>query len=149
MTGAPAFVRNARLDILAANALGYALYSEVFVDPARPASLVRFAFLDPRAKTFYPDWEVTASNSIALLRTAAALRRGPSSDDNLSCSPTGPRHTSAPIWCSTTDSRGAACTLNSSAHGSHLRALGLTWVLGPPTQHYPLLGGSHFPGTAP
>ena len=36
MTEAPAFVRNARLDFLAANALGYALYSEVFVDPAVP-----------------------------------------------------------------------------------------------------------------
>jgi hypothetical protein len=71
MTGAPAFVRNARLDILAANALGYALYSEVFVDPARPANLDRFAFLDPRATTFYPDWELTANNSVALLRTEA------------------------------------------------------------------------------
>ena len=38
MTGAPAFVRNARLDILAANALGYALYSEVVVNPVRPAA---------------------------------------------------------------------------------------------------------------
>jgi hypothetical protein len=71
MAGAPAFVRNARLDILAANALGYALHSQVFVDPARPANLARFAFLDPRAKTFYPDWDVTASNSVALLRTEA------------------------------------------------------------------------------
>ena len=32
MTGAPAFLRNGRLDILAANRLGYALYSEVFTD---------------------------------------------------------------------------------------------------------------------
>jgi transcriptional regulator with XRE-family HTH domain len=71
MTEAPAFVRNARLDFLAANALGYALYSEAFVDPARPANLARFAFLDPRAKTFYPDWEVAANNSVALLRTEA------------------------------------------------------------------------------
>lgn len=71
MTGAPAFVRNARLDILAANALGYALYSEVFLDSSRPANLARFAFLDPRATTFYPDWEVTANNSVALLRTEA------------------------------------------------------------------------------
>jgi hypothetical protein len=75
MTGAPAFVRNARLDFLAANALGYALYSEVFVAPARPANLARFAFLDPRAKAFYPDWEVTASNSVALLRTEAGRNR--------------------------------------------------------------------------
>jgi transcriptional regulator with XRE-family HTH domain len=71
MTGAPAIVRNARLEILAANTLGYALYSEVFADPARPANLARFAFLDPRAKTFYPDWDVTAGNSVAVLRTEA------------------------------------------------------------------------------
>ena len=38
MTGAPALVRNARLDILAVNALGYALYSEVVVNPVRPAA---------------------------------------------------------------------------------------------------------------
>ena len=56
MTDAPAFVRNGRLDILAANRLGYALYASVYVDPARPANLARFAFLDPRATEFYPDW---------------------------------------------------------------------------------------------
>jgi transcriptional regulator with XRE-family HTH domain len=33
---APAYVRNGRLDILAANRLGYALYSDVFVDPFAP-----------------------------------------------------------------------------------------------------------------
>jgi hypothetical protein len=71
MTGAPAIVRNARLDILAANGLGYALYAEVFDGPARPANLARFAFLDPRAKTFYPDWAMTANNTVALLRTEA------------------------------------------------------------------------------
>ena len=32
----PADVRNGRRDILAANRLGYALYSELFVDPVRP-----------------------------------------------------------------------------------------------------------------
>ena len=36
MTEVPAYVRNARLDILSANRLGYALYSEVFTDPVRP-----------------------------------------------------------------------------------------------------------------
>ncbi len=50
MTNTAAFVRNGRLDILAANQLGYALYSLVFDsrvsgDP-RPANLARFIFLD-------------------------------------------------------------------------------------------------------
>ncbi|WP_338090715.1 helix-turn-helix transcriptional regulator [Planosporangium thailandense] len=71
MTDAPAFVRNGRLDVLAANRLGYALYSPVFDDPARPANLARFAFLDPRASEFYPNWEDAANTSVALLRTEA------------------------------------------------------------------------------
>jgi transcriptional regulator with XRE-family HTH domain len=38
MTGAPAWIRNGRADVLAANALGRALYAPVFDDPARPAN---------------------------------------------------------------------------------------------------------------
>jgi len=45
--------------------------SPVYVDPARPANLARFAFLDPRATEFYPDWESAASTTVALLRTEA------------------------------------------------------------------------------
>ena len=51
----PAFVRNGHFDVLAMNLLGRALYSSVFENLARPANLARFAFLDPRAHTFYPD----------------------------------------------------------------------------------------------
>ena len=58
MTEVPAFVRNGRLDILSASRLGYALYSPVYEDPARPANLARFAFLDPQAHAFYPNWDV-------------------------------------------------------------------------------------------
>lgn len=47
-TGAPAFVRDDRLDILAANPLGRALYAPLFDTPGRP-NHARFAFLDPRA----------------------------------------------------------------------------------------------------
>jgi transcriptional regulator with XRE-family HTH domain len=71
MTDAPAFVRNGRLDVLAVNRLGHALYSPVFDDPARPVNLARFAFLDPRATEFYPDWEGAANTTVALLRTEA------------------------------------------------------------------------------
>jgi len=71
MTDAPAFVRNGRLDVLTANRLGYALYSPVFDDPARPANLARFAFLDPRATNFYPNWEDAANTTVALLHTEA------------------------------------------------------------------------------
>jgi transcriptional regulator with XRE-family HTH domain len=71
MTDAPAFVRNGRLDIVAANRLSRALYSPLFTDPADPTNLARFAFLDPRAHDFYPDWNDAANTTVALLRTEA------------------------------------------------------------------------------
>ena len=49
ITAAPAFVRNGRMDILAANRLGYALYSEMYAGPRRRANTAWFVFLDPRA----------------------------------------------------------------------------------------------------
>ena len=54
MTQAPAFIRNGRLDLLAANQLGYALYS-TYLTPGRPANTARFVFLDPRSEEFYDD----------------------------------------------------------------------------------------------
>ncbi|HEV7655522.1 MAG TPA: helix-turn-helix transcriptional regulator [Mycobacteriales bacterium] len=71
MTTAAAFVRNGRLDVLAINPLGRALYAPVFDDPRRPANLARFNFLDPRSEDFYPDWRGAADTSVALLRTEA------------------------------------------------------------------------------
>jgi transcriptional regulator with XRE-family HTH domain len=69
MTDVPAFVRNGRLDVLAVNALGRALYSPVFANPARPVNLARFRFLDPAARDFYPDFGESAHTTVALLRT--------------------------------------------------------------------------------
>jgi transcriptional regulator with XRE-family HTH domain len=71
MTDTPAFVRNGRLDILAANTLGQALYSPAFATPARPVNLARFRFLDPAARQFYPDFSDSAHTTVALLRTEA------------------------------------------------------------------------------
>src|SRR5919198_2671451 len=65
MTGAAAFVRNERLDVLAANALGRALYSELLTGATLPANAARFVFLDPRAQSFYRDWERSASECVA------------------------------------------------------------------------------------
>ena len=69
MTTAPAFVRNGRLDILAANRLGYALYSHV--SPGQPANTARFVFLDPRSDEFYLDWDHVANELVAILRSEA------------------------------------------------------------------------------
>jgi transcriptional regulator with XRE-family HTH domain len=71
MTDAPADVRNGRRDILAANRLGCALYSELYIDPVRPANVARFVFLSPRAREFFPEWEGAASDLVANLRTEA------------------------------------------------------------------------------
>src|SRR6266516_3719300 len=50
ITGAAAFVGNQRLDLLAANQLGRALFSELYAMPARPVNNARFVFLDPRPR---------------------------------------------------------------------------------------------------
>ena len=71
MTGAPAWIRNGRADMLATNALGRALYAPVFDDPVRPANTARFTFLSPQAKEFYRDWDRTARDMVAVLRAAA------------------------------------------------------------------------------
>jgi transcriptional regulator with XRE-family HTH domain len=71
MAGTPAYLRNGRLDILSANPLGYALYSEVFADPVRPANSARFLFLNPRATEFFVDWESIAHDAVAILRAEA------------------------------------------------------------------------------
>jgi transcriptional regulator with XRE-family HTH domain len=73
LTGAPAFVLNARLDILAANELGYALYSDMFSRAAGPGPVnsARYVFLDPDASDFYADWERAANDVVAVLRQAA------------------------------------------------------------------------------
>jgi transcriptional regulator with XRE-family HTH domain len=67
----PAYLRNGRLDILATNPLGAALYSEVLDDPVRPANTARFVFLSPRAPLFFPDWETHARDTVAILRAEA------------------------------------------------------------------------------
>ena len=69
--GVPAYVRNGRLDILASNQLGEALYADVFIDPVRPANMARFVFLSPCSTDFFPDWNTIANDAVALLRAEA------------------------------------------------------------------------------
>src|SRR5438270_1858493 len=71
ITESAAFVRNGRLDILSANRLGYALYSEAFANPERPVNLARFVFLDTRAREFYADWDGIADAGVGSLRAEA------------------------------------------------------------------------------
>ena len=71
MTGVPAYIRNGRLDILAANPLGHALYSPVFSDITGTANMARFIFLNPQATEFFHGWEQIANDAVAILRAEA------------------------------------------------------------------------------
>lgn len=71
MTGVPALVQDARLDVLATNALARALFDQMFDDgddAARTPNFARFLFLDPRSVDFYRDWDASADQLVALLR---------------------------------------------------------------------------------
>jgi len=71
LSGAPAYVRNTRMDILAANDLSRALYADILTPQALPLNLARFLFLDPRATDFFVDWGTVADDVVAALRTEA------------------------------------------------------------------------------
>ncbi|MCM1943299.1 helix-turn-helix transcriptional regulator [Streptomyces sp. G3] len=76
MTDAPAFIRNGRLDILAVNVLGRALYAPLFTGSDRPVNIARFQFLDPTSRDFFPDWNASVNTTVSLLRTEAGRAPG-------------------------------------------------------------------------
>lgn len=72
--GSPAYVHSTRSDVLAANSLARALLAPVFTFAALTGAVpntARFAFLDPGARTFYPDYERVTRDSVAALNAAA------------------------------------------------------------------------------
>lgn len=71
MRDAPAIVTNGRNDLLAVNDLGRALYSDLLAHASGTPNFARFTFLDPAARSFYPDWEFFADITVATLRTEA------------------------------------------------------------------------------
>lgn len=71
VTAGPAFVRNGRMDVLAANPLARAFYADLYAAPGNQANLARFQFLDPASRRFYPDWDAFADVAVAVLRTEA------------------------------------------------------------------------------
>ncbi len=71
MADAPAWVRNARHDIIATNTLGRALYSPVLDDPHRPVNTTRFAYLNPTAKEFWRDYDQILHDAASMLRMEA------------------------------------------------------------------------------
>ncbi|MFP5345766.1 MAG: helix-turn-helix transcriptional regulator [Actinomycetes bacterium] len=76
MTVTAAFVRNGRLDVLANNRLGRALYAPALEDATRLPNLARFVYLDPRSRGFYRDWEGIAVDAVGSLRAEAGRDPG-------------------------------------------------------------------------
>ncbi|NIZ90208.1 helix-turn-helix transcriptional regulator [Kineococcus rubinsiae] len=80
MESVPVIVNNARLETVAANDLGRALFDPVWASPTRspgqPVSHARFTFLDPGAPAFWTDWEQAADDAVAQLRTEAGRDPG-------------------------------------------------------------------------
>jgi transcriptional regulator with XRE-family HTH domain len=67
----PAYLRNGRLDLLAFNPLGRALYAPVINSPAQPTNSARFTFLDSGSRDFWGDWDAMADGLVATLRAEA------------------------------------------------------------------------------
>jgi transcriptional regulator with XRE-family HTH domain len=72
MVTAPAVVINGHLDIVAANALGRALYAPVFAHASTTPNLARFIFFDAAADQLFPDWISQADDAVSLLGAEAA-----------------------------------------------------------------------------
>lgn len=71
MPGLPAFVQNNRFDVLYTNALGRALFSEMFEDETCRGNTVRFVFFSPAARRFYSEWDRVARTAVGSLRVEA------------------------------------------------------------------------------
>jgi transcriptional regulator with XRE-family HTH domain len=71
MPGLPAFVQNSRFDVLHANMLGRALFSEMYEDRSCRDNTVRFVFLSPAARRFYLEWDRVARTAVGALRVEA------------------------------------------------------------------------------
>ena len=71
LSTAPAFLQNNRMDLVAANTLGYAMYAPMLAGSTRPANFSRHIFLDPGSRDFYPDWDRAAWTNVTILRREA------------------------------------------------------------------------------
>ncbi len=68
---APAYVANGRMDVLATNRLGRALFTDAYGEATSGFNLARYLFLDPRSRDFYVEWDTVARDSVASLRAYA------------------------------------------------------------------------------
>jgi len=71
LTDVPALVYGRRMDVLAANHLARALYTDFDALPARSRNMARLVFLDDHFRSLYVDWEDAARSIVASLRLYA------------------------------------------------------------------------------
>ncbi len=75
----PAFITDGRMDVLAWNALGDAMYSghlSASQSSGTVPNFARFNVLDPTARTFYGDWHKALHTTASMLRTEVGRRSG-------------------------------------------------------------------------
>lgn len=68
----PAYVRNSRLEIVAANAMAKRFFSQTFDSQGARPNIAKFVYLDSRAQDFYVDWEKIATDTVGVLRAQAS-----------------------------------------------------------------------------
>lgn len=71
MRDVPALAMNRVTSVAGSNALGRALFPDLFPPDAAPLNSARYLFLDERSQRFYPDWEATAREAVSVLRLLA------------------------------------------------------------------------------
>ena len=72
----PAYVRNRRRDILAANELCVVLFDGVLASSRLPVNLARFVFLDPESRGLFAEWDRVADSLAGALRAEVGANPG-------------------------------------------------------------------------
>ena len=71
MRDVPVLAMNGVASIVGSNALGRALFPDLFPSEKPALNSARYLFLDERSKSFYSDWETSAREAVSALRLLA------------------------------------------------------------------------------
>jgi transcriptional regulator with XRE-family HTH domain len=67
----PAMLYGPRLEVLAVNRMAVLLFDDFDAMPVADRNMIRWMFLNPKARQVYPDWTEIAAQLVAVLRLAA------------------------------------------------------------------------------
>jgi len=88
----PAVLHGPRLEVVAINRMGKVLIDDFDAVPPAERNMARWMFLNPKARSVYPDWAVIAEQMVAILRVAG----GQDPDDPLLAALVGELSTRSP-----------------------------------------------------